>query len=134
MEFQDKQAIYLQIADYICEKILRKVWNDNDKIPSVRELAVNIEVNPNTVIRAYTFLEDQAIIFKQRGVGYFISQDAYNKTLRLKKEVFLKQDLPFLFNALELLKIDFSELQSLLVAYQRQNIAQPLMENRCENE
>ena len=54
------QAIYLQIADYVCEKVLLKEWLAEDKIPSVRELAVQLEVNPNTVARTYEFLKQQA--------------------------------------------------------------------------
>ena len=53
MEFKDTQSIYLQIADLFCENILLKKWKPGDRIPSVREMAVNIEVNPNTVMRTF---------------------------------------------------------------------------------
>ena len=53
MEFGKDQAIYLQIADLICENILSGEWAAETKIPSVRELAINLEVNPNTVMRTY---------------------------------------------------------------------------------
>jgi DNA-binding transcriptional regulator YhcF (GntR family) len=55
MEFRENQAIYLQIAELICERILLKQWASEDKVPSVRELAVQLEVNPNTVMRTYDF-------------------------------------------------------------------------------
>ena len=53
MEFSQSQAIYLQIADFVCEKILLKEWPPESRIPSVRELAVQLEVNPNTVMRTF---------------------------------------------------------------------------------
>ncbi|HEV7378757.1 MAG TPA: GntR family transcriptional regulator, partial [Dyadobacter sp.] len=56
MEFKDKQSIYLQIADYICEQILLAKWPPGERIPSVRDLASTLEVNPNTVMRTYDFL------------------------------------------------------------------------------
>ena len=68
MEFKAQRAIYLQIADHVCEKILKKILQENDRIPSVREFAVSIEVNPNTIVRTYAYLEEQGIIYKQRGI------------------------------------------------------------------
>ena len=76
MEFREPQAIYLQIAEYVCEKILLKIWTTDQKIPSVRELAVDLEVNPNTVMRAYEFLQNREIIYNKRGIGFFIKNDA----------------------------------------------------------
>lgn len=115
MEFRQQQPIYLQIADYVCEQILCKVWNDNDKIRSIRELAVDVAVNPNTVSRAYEYLEEQEVIYKQRGIGYFVSNDAYKKIIHLKKNNFLRNELPILCKTLQLLNIDFDELQSLYI-------------------
>lgn len=51
MDFEKKDAIYLQIADLICERILAGDWVEGERIPSVRELAVDLEVNPNTLMR-----------------------------------------------------------------------------------
>jgi len=110
MEFRKQQAIYLQIGDYICENILRKMWREGDRIPSVRELAVDIEVNPNTVMRAYADLQEKRILRNKRGIGYFISDDAFEKTRQLQKAEFISHDLPRLFNILELLGMKLEEL------------------------
>jgi len=72
MEFRDKQAIYLQISEYVCEQILLNKWLVGEKISSIRDLAVAMQVNPNTVQRAYDFLQQQEIITNKRGVGYFV--------------------------------------------------------------
>lgn len=110
MEFKDKQAIYLQIADYFCEKILQKKWKANDRIPSVREMAVSTEVNPNTVVRTYTYLQDKGIIYNKRGIGYFVSDDAFKITKELVKESFIESSLPEVFKTLELLQLEINDL------------------------
>ncbi|MBN1143495.1 MAG: GntR family transcriptional regulator [Bacteroidales bacterium] len=111
MEFGESNAIYLQIADHFCENIMLRKWNAGDRIPSVREMAVSIEVNPNTVLRTYNYLQEKGIIYNKRGIGYFVSDDGLGKTLQLRKEDFIGHDLPKLFKAMSLLKITLNELQ-----------------------
>ncbi len=113
MEFRKRDAIYLQIADIMCENILTKNWIENNRIPSVREMAVSLEVNPNTVMRAYAYLQNKQIIYNKRGIGYFVGKDAYRETVRLMKSNFIKNDLPHLFKTMRLLDMDFEELQTL---------------------
>ena len=88
MDFNNKKSIYLQIVDYFLERVLRLELRENERIASVREIAVRLEVNPNTVMRSYSYLQDKNIIFNKRGIGYFIAVGAYNKTLELKKKSF----------------------------------------------
>jgi len=113
MEFRKNQTIYLQIADFICENIIAEQWIKGDKIQSVREMAATIQVNPNTVMRTYSHLQDLGIIFNQRGIGYFIADDALKKTKTLKKESFIKEYLPEVFKTMDLLDMDFDDLQKL---------------------
>lgn len=113
MNFIKPKAIYMQIADYICESILALHLKSGDRIQSVREMAAQVEVNPNTVARTYTYLQEKEIIFNKRGVGYFVSEDALNRTKLLKKEAFVKQFLPEVFKMMKLLDINFEELQRL---------------------
>jgi len=111
MKFNDKKSIFLQIADYFYENILLRNMNEHDRIPSVREMAVNIEVNPNTVMRTYQHLQDKQIIYNKRGIGYFIAEQAYDKTLIIKKETFINEDLPEFFKTLELLNLDINDIK-----------------------
>ena len=113
MEFKEKQAIYLQIGDYLCENILRRKWREGDKIPSVRDMSVSIEVNPNTVMRAYSYLQDRGIIFNKRGIGYFVDGNAYKRTRDLKRKNFTSRELPSLFKTMDLLGITFDDLREL---------------------
>lgn len=113
MSFQTKKAIYLQIADFVCEKILLSIWKEKEKIPSIRELAISLEVNPNTVMRTYAFLEEKNIINIERGIGYFVSEKARKNTLELKKEEFLVDDLPNIFKSMDLLNISMDDFKQL---------------------
>jgi DNA-binding transcriptional regulator YhcF (GntR family) len=112
MEFKDNQAIYLQIADHFYENILLRKWKPGDRIPSVREMAVNIEVNPNTVMRTYNYLQDNGIIFNKRGIGYFVSEDGYQKTKALRKENFISMELPKFFKEMDLLKLTMEDVNA----------------------
>ena len=111
MDFIDNQPIYMQISDYFCENILTREWKENEKIPSVREIAVLVEVNPNTAIRAYTFLQDQGIIYNKRGIGYFVAEDGFTKALEMRKDEFIRKDVPVYFKTLNLLNLNCSDME-----------------------
>lgn len=122
MQFIDSsQAIYLQIAEYVCEKILLKEWKAEDKIPSVREMAVQLEVNPNTVMRTYEFLTQQQIIYTQRGLGYFVTTTAYSNAVQYLKQEFQQKILPSVFRNMHLLKVDVDDLKLPFEKYKKQN-------------
>jgi DNA-binding transcriptional regulator YhcF (GntR family) len=123
MQFRESQAIYLQIADYICEKILLKEWKTDERIPSVRELAVQLEVNPNTVMRTVEFLQQQEIIYNQRGIGYFVSAEAYKNALQYRRNEFTEKDMPAVFRSLYLLGMEIEELKPRFEKYKKQNFA-----------
>lgn len=112
MEFNDQQAIYLQIADLLCENILLGKWKPEDRIPSVREMAVSIEVNPNTVMRTYNYLQEKEIIFNKRGIGFFVADDGFKKTKLLRKNEFIKQELPKVFKEMKLLDLGMEDMKS----------------------
>jgi GntR family transcriptional regulator len=110
MEFNSEKPIYLQIADFICKNILQQKWNEGDKIPSIRDIAVQLEVNPNTVMRTYSLLQDNQIIFNKRGIGYHIAIGGYNKTKEMKQKHFFEQELPLFFKNIDLLGISINEI------------------------
>ena len=110
MEFIETQAIYQQVADHVCEKILRREWSEEERIPSVRELAMDLQVNPNTVNKAYAYLQDRRIIHNQRGIGYFVSESAVERTRSIKREEFFTEELPRVFRTMELLGISPDEI------------------------
>ena len=112
MNFREPRAIYLQIADFLCEAILKGKWQSEERIPSVRELAVSMEVNPNTAMRTYSYLQEKEIIYNKRGIGYFISTDGKQKVLTLKKQAYITTEIPRLIKTIKLLNISKEELIS----------------------
>lgn len=121
MDFKETPAIYLQISEYVCEQILLKKWNLGDKIISIRDLAISMEVNPNTVQRAYDFLQQRDIIINKRGVGYFINDDALDRILEFRREQFMKNELPVFLKNMYLLKIDIKDIKTLFEQFVKDN-------------
>ena len=121
MEFRNNEAIYLQIAAYVSEKILRGIWPPGEKILSVRDLAVELQVNPNTVMRTYEFLQSQEVIFNKRGIGFFVAPDGIKKVKAYRKERFIQQDLPEFFRNIYMLDITLDDLQSRYEKFKSEN-------------
>ena len=113
MQFKEQKSIYLQIAGYMEENILIKIWKNGERIPSIRETAIQMEVNPNTVMRTYSFLQDKKVIYNKRGIGYFTTSDALERVRAEKREDFIQQQLPELFKAMRSLQITPKEILSL---------------------
>jgi len=113
MEFRKNKTIYIQIGDMICEKIMTHEWKEEEKISSVRELGANIEVNPNTVMRTYSHLQELGIIYNKRGIGFFVSKGAPSKIKEMQKLDFIENELPLIFRKMELLQIDLKDLSKL---------------------
>jgi DNA-binding transcriptional regulator YhcF (GntR family) len=110
MTFDADQPIYKQISDLICENIMLGRWPEESRIPSIREMAVETEVNPNTVVRSYGLLQDLGIIQNRRGLGYFVATDGRKRTRRIRREEFMTRELPRLFRSMRLLEINVEEL------------------------
>ena len=110
MEFRDNEAIYLQIAGYVSENILLGKWPLTEKIPSVRELAVELQVNPNTVVRTFEFLQQRDVISNKRGIGFFATDKALDNIKNYKKERFMNQELPEFFRTIYLLNISLDDI------------------------
>jgi len=111
MQFDKNIPIYIQIEDFIQDRIINKIWLPLERIPSVRELAETLEVNPNTVMRSYERLEREQIIFNQRGVGFFVSDQAMAK-IRSKQSDHFFENLPSLFKTMKTLGIGMEEVHS----------------------
>ena len=113
MNFKETLPIYQQIADYICEQILTHRWHEGERIPSVRDLGSDLEVNPNTVLRSFEWLVSKDIINNKRGVGYFAADNAKKQIIAYRKARFLEEELPNVFKTMKLLNIDIAEFETL---------------------
>lgn len=110
MTFTNDKAIYLQMADRLCDEILADTYKDDDRIPSVREYAVLLEVNTNTAVKAYDELARANIIYNKRGLGYFVTKGAKRQILKERKREFIEERLPELFRQMRLLDIDIKDV------------------------
>jgi GntR family transcriptional regulator len=121
MEFNDKQAIYLQIVEYIYDRILTGEWKEDERVPSVRDLAGELQVNPNTVMRAYELLQNAEIIENKRGIGNFLSNKAKTSIISARRNNFLKNEMPVLFRNMQLLGVSMEELAEYFNSYHKNN-------------
>jgi DNA-binding transcriptional regulator YhcF (GntR family) len=110
MNWNSNKAIYLQIADRIIDEILAGKAQIGDRALSVREYAAQVQVNPNTVVRSYGFLEAEGILLNQRGIGFFISAVAQEKARAFKRKEFMEEILPEVFRTMDLLQMSIQEL------------------------
>jgi len=110
MDFKETQPIYMQIADWACEQILLDKWKLDERAPSVRELGALLEVNPNTIVRSYDFLQTKEILVNKRGVGFFVASDAAEKIRKFRKERFFEEELPVVLKTMKLLDIEVDEI------------------------
>ena len=103
MQFSDDKPIWRQIYELIAMRILSDEWPEGSRIVSVRELAQEVGVNPNTVMRSYERLDGDGIIFNRRGVGFFVAEGAKEHIREIERRKFLDEELPKLSERLNLL-------------------------------
>lgn len=75
VDYKDRTPIYEQVVQNIEKLIALDVLKQDDKLPSVRQLATKLSINPNTIQKAYAILEQKGVIYTFKGVGNFISKD-----------------------------------------------------------
>ena len=126
MDFKNYKAIYLQIADRICDEILLGTYGEEERIPSVREYASVVEVNANTAMRAFDYLQSLQVIYNKRGIGYFVAVGAKGAILKLRKEMFLKDELEYFFKQLCSMIVSVVELSAMYNEYITNNHKQDI--------
>lgn len=112
MTFSNDKPIYIQMADRLMDEILADAYKDDDRIPSVREYSVLLEVNTNTAVKAYDELARANIIYNKRGLGYFVTPGAKKQILKERKRLFMKEQLPELFRQMKLLGITIDDIKA----------------------
>lgn len=117
MNFKDNKAIYLQIADRIGDDVLSGKLAVEAKIPSVREMAAQIEVNANTVARTYEYLQQSGIIYTKRGLGYYVAPDARDTIVRMRREQLMQGEMDYFLGQLKAVGITPADLAKLYQAY-----------------
>lgn len=116
VHFDEHKPIYLQISDSICEKILNGEYEEEERIPSIREMGVQLGVNPNTVMRSYDHLKSLDIIYDKRGMGFFASPDAKKSVNRMYKKEFMESEMHSIAKKIALLEIGLDDFVANLKA------------------
>ncbi len=114
MEFKSTKGIFLQIADTLSKQVLDGKLNAGDRVPSVRDLAIEVEVNRNTVMRSYSYLQEKGIFENRRGVGFFVADTALEIIKQEERQIFFQEILPEVIEKIELLNLNSSDLKLLL--------------------
>lgn len=114
---ENNKAIYLQIADGICDRVMAGTFTEGERIPSVRDYAATLQVNANTVMRSYEHLSQEGVIFNKRGIGYFIADDARERISVIRHETFFNGEIQEFFRQLSLLGITPDDLYAHYVKY-----------------
>lgn len=120
MEFEQPRAIYQQIADQMRVRILQGEFRNGERIPSIRELAVSLGVNPNTITKSYQTLTDRQIIENQRGLGYFVAAEAEARILGEMRQEFVREELPRVAERMRMLNMSLDEVVGHLSEVERE--------------
>ncbi|HEY3370908.1 MAG TPA: GntR family transcriptional regulator [Prolixibacteraceae bacterium] len=115
MDFKSSKGIFLQIADNLCHQVLEGQLKPGDRVPSVRDLAAEFEVNRNTVMRTYTILQESGIFDNKRGIGFFIAENAAGLVRASEKANFFSHDYPEFIQKVKLLKLNSNDLTDLII-------------------
>lgn len=113
MDFKTDKPIYRQIVDYCSACILTRKWLPGEKVPSVREMALQMAVNTHTVIKAFDFLQDAGVIYPKRGMGFFLADDAESQVDRIRREQFFSETINHLFSEMDMLGISMDSVVEL---------------------
>lgn len=111
LDFGDHRPLYEQISEKIKELIISGVLRENDKIPSVREMATILAINPNTIQKAYKELENEGYIYSQKARGNFVSPKETGDTTKTDE---LMENIKPQLRELRFLGINKNELKNLI--------------------
>lgn len=97
------QSIFIQISETIKSRILSGEYKADERIPSVRDIAVEMEVNPNTVMKSFEVLQRADLIYNKRGMGYYVSSDAFGEIYKERKVKLQREVIPAVYEEVKLL-------------------------------
>ena len=111
-DFHASQPIFVQIRQRLIEMILKRQVEEGDALPSVRQIAADLSVNPLTVTKAFEALVDIGVVEKRRGLGMFVTTGARSALLAHERDKFLKEDWPRIAAQIKALDLDLKDLIS----------------------
>ena len=112
LKFSNDKPIFLQLADLIKSEILSGKYKINEKLPSVREFALEFQVNPNTVQKSLQILEDEKLIITDRTNGKFVAGST--NQIESQKNKIIKQEIDLFFEKMKSLGLDIKEIKEII--------------------
>lgn len=114
MNFDQKTPIYQQLAESIRQDILSGALQEQEAIPSVRQISVDYSLNPQTVLNATQLLIQEGLLEKRRGLGLFVQKTARKQLNRSASDRFKNETIQALVEEAQLLSISKSDLIDLI--------------------
>ncbi len=108
--WNENQPIYRQLRDRVVAMILEGTLKEGDVLPSVRQVAADLRVNPLTVLKGYQQLVDEALVEKRRGLGMYVREGASAALLKDERQRFLDDEWPRVRATIERLGLSAGEL------------------------
>jgi GntR family transcriptional regulator len=108
--WNDTVPIYRQLRERVIAMILDGELKEGEAAPSVRQVAVDYQINPLTVSKAYQDLVDEELLEKRRGLGLFVREGARERLLAMERQRFLRDDWPALRSRIERLGLSLEDL------------------------
>lgn len=108
--WNDTQPIYWQLRERTVGMILDGSLTAGDALPSVRNVAAEMQVNPITVSKAYQSLVDEGLVEKRRGLGMFVCEGARDQLMKTERERFLTDEWPAIIERIKQLDLDLADL------------------------
>lgn len=112
--WRDDQPIYRQIRDRVIASILDGSLKEGEPLPSVRAVAVDVQVNPLTVSKAYQELADTGLVERRRGLGMYVTEGARKRLGVSERDQFLNNEWPNIVKRIERLELNASDLLAFL--------------------
>ena len=109
-DFHTNQPIFVQIRQRLGEMILRGSVGEGAALPSVRQIAAELSVNPLTVTKAFDALADLGVVERRRGLGMFVTPGAREKLLTHERGKFLAEDWPRILSQIKALELTPEQL------------------------
>ncbi len=110
LEWKEDQPIYRQLRDKVAAQIIKGSIKEGEPLPSVRNVAVDLQINPLTASKAYQELVDEDLVEKKRGLGMYVLKGARSKLLTLEKKKFLEEEWPEILVRIQALGLDVKDL------------------------
>lgn len=109
-DWKEDQPIYRQLRDKVASAILEGSLKEGEALPSVRNVAVEMQINPLTASKAYQELVNQELVEKRRGLGMFVIKGARAKLLQGERKQFLEEEWPEIVARIQALEMDIDDL------------------------